>query len=342
MVNPAHLGTQLPVGGTDLSALRRAARENSPEAIKAVAQQFESLMVNMMMKSMREATPKSGLFDNEQTRLYMSLLDQQLSQSLAKRGMGLADALTRQMMTVNGVTPAQGKTSETASTEQIKQGLQQAIRLQQANALSGLMNLDDEAGDRKNDLGALLSSQASLASTSVMETYRQALADAKKEAIHAADASPPHVQAFQKRLSAIAESVSAQSGIPAKFMLAQAALETGWGRNVMRCEDGSSSHNLFGIKAGKGWHGKVVESVTTEYSNGVAYRTTEKFRAYDSFEESFRDYAHFLQSNPRYQAVLASGQDANRFAQSLQAAGYATDPNYASKLSSIIQTRLSA
>jgi flagellar protein FlgJ len=153
---------------------------------------------------------------------------------------------------------------------------------------------------------------------------------------------PAHVQAFRDKHAPHAEAVSRETGIPARFMLGQAALETGWGRHEIRGADGATSHNLFGIKATGGWKGRVVETATTEYVNGTPHTKIEKFRAYDTYADAFRDYAKLLQNNPRYQNVLASGSDATAFAQGLQRAGYATDPNYAAKLSRIINHSLSA
>jgi flagellar protein FlgJ len=123
-------------------------------------------------------------------------------------------------------------------------------------------------------------------------------------------------------------------------MLGQAALESGWGRREIKGRDGTNSHNLFGIKAGPDWKGKTVQAVTTEYVNGVAQRKVERFRAYDTYADSFKDYARLLSSNPRYEKVLASAGDATKFAQGLQRAGYATDPHYAAKLTSIIKRSL--
>jgi flagellar protein FlgJ len=119
-------------------------------------------------------------------------------------------------------------------------------------------------------------------------------------------------------------------------MIGQAALESGWGRREIRSADGTSSHNLFGIKAGADWKGKVVEATTTEYHNGVASKPKEKFRAYDSYADSFRDYAKLLSENPRYAKVLEQGESAQGFARALQSAGYATDPKYAEKLTRVI------
>lgn len=160
---------------------------------------------------------------------------------------------------------------------------------------------------------------------------------------------PEHAARFILQHDAAAKKVAEESGIPAHFMLAQAAHETGWGRARMRASDGSPANNLFGIKAGSNWKGKVAEVTTTEYIDGVPRKVIAKFRAYDSPEESFRDYARLLGGNRRYAAAVESAQQASsqagndprlaqRFAQHLQAAGYATDPEYASKLSRVINT----
>jgi len=137
-----------------------------------------------------------------------------------------------------------------------------------------------------------------------------------------------------------AEDASRATGIPAKFMLGQAALESGWGKHEIKAADGSASHNLFGIKATSGWSGKVVVAPTTEYINGAPQTVMQKFRAYGSYAEAFSDYAHMLASNPRYGNVISGSHDATSFAQGLQKAGYATDPHYATKLSNIINRSL--
>jgi flagellar protein FlgJ len=149
--------------------------------------------------------------------------------------------------------------------------------------------------------------------------------------------APAHVESFVQRLLPHAQAASARSGIPAHFMMGQAALETGWGRSEIRGADGQNSHNLFGIKAGGSWSGRTVDIVTTEYVNGKPQKQVDSFRAYDSYADSFRDYANMLRGNARYQNVIAAGHSAAGFAQGLQQAGYATDPNYAQKLMSVIR-----
>ena len=144
-----------------------------------------------------------------------------------------------------------------------------------------------------------------------------------------------------------ARAAEARSGIPAAFMIGQAAHETGWGKHEIRNGDGSNAHNLFGIKAGAGWNGAVAQITTTEYVDGAAQKVTAKFRAYASYEESFRDYARMLKDSPRYAGIAAqaaqgaaSAASAVGFAQGLQRAGYATDPGYADKLARVINTTL--
>ncbi len=141
---------------------------------------------------------------------------------------------------------------------------------------------------------------------------------------------------FIDKLMSHAESVSAATGIPSRFMVAHAALESGWGRREIRDADGSNSHNIFGIKAGANWKGKFTEVATTEYVNGLPQKRIERFRAYDSYADAFADYAKTLTGSARYRDVIASASDAQGFAQGLQKAGYATDPRYAQKLSRVI------
>ena len=306
---PNDLSANLAVDSKGLGDLRRSAQAGSPEALKTAAQQFEAMFVNMMMKSMREASPGEGMLDNQQTKMFTTMLDQQTSQNIAKKGVGLADVLIRQLSKSSGV---QGPEAALSSGE-------------------------DGAGEDSSGFTRSLLDAARL--------QRSIDAAGGAGAVTSAAAAPstarlPHVRAFQDKLAGEAEEASRATGIPAKFMLGQAALESGWGRREIKGRDGSTSHNLFGIKAGGDWKGKVVEAVTTEYVNGKAQRRVEKFRAYDSYADSFKDYAKLITNNPRYEKVLASGGDATSFARGLQKAGYATDPNYATKLASIIKKTL--
>ncbi|URI06024.1 flagellar assembly peptidoglycan hydrolase FlgJ [Aquincola tertiaricarbonis] len=151
---------------------------------------------------------------------------------------------------------------------------------------------------------------------------------------------PASAQEFVDRVTADAKAAEASTGIPAAFMISQAALETGWGKKEIKMADGSNSFNLFGIKAGSNWKGPTTEITTTEFINGKATKVKASFRAYSSYEEAFSDYAKLMKESPRYQNVVASGSSAHGFANSLQKAGYATDPQYAEKLGRVINTTL--
>jgi flagellar protein FlgJ len=146
------------------------------------------------------------------------------------------------------------------------------------------------------------------------------------------------VQTFVEKVRPHAEAVAKAMGVPAEYLIAQAGLETGWGRSLPKSANGTSSYNLFGIKAGASWNGAVAQAQTTEYTNGQAVQASGRFRSYGSFGEAFQDFARLLRTSPRYSGVLAHANDPKAYAASLQRAGYATDPQYGAKLARAIQT----
>jgi len=330
----------MAIGGADLTSkfaldvqgvnqLKLEAKQSSPEALKAAAQQFEAVFMNMLMKSMREATPQDGMFDSEQTRMYTSMLDQQLTQKLASRGIGLADVMVRQLSRTLNVPNGEGVTPDGGAAP-VGLPLNAPGTAAQPMPASAV-----RSGDIPQGVSDPLRAKVPQGG---MESYApQGDSDPLRAKARVESYAPAHVEAFVQKLLPHAQNASATTGIPARFMLGQAALETGWGRTEIRGPDGQNSHNLFGIKAGGSWKGRTVDIVTTEYVNGKPQKQVDSFRAYDSYADAFRDYANLLRSNARYQNVIAQGQDATGFAQGLQQAGYATDPAYAQKLMGVIR-----
>lgn len=293
------------VQGVD--ALRRTVRSSPEEGMKQASKQFEVMFMQMVLKSMREATPSDGMFSSQQEKTYTSMLDQQLSQNLSGRGMGLAEAMFKQLSRTMGGDAAK-------LPADMPSGKQPGMPLT-LDSRSVPNALPPRARAPDLSFYEAATGQATLS--------RSALPQA-------------HVEQFVSRMLPAAQQASQASGVPAQLIMAQAALESGWGRREIRTEDGKNSYNLFGIKADRSWKGPVVETTTTEYVNGAAQKTQATFRAYGSYEESFSDYARFLTSNPRYANVLAT-QDPAEAAHGLQRAGYATDPQYGGKLVRIMK-----
>jgi flagellar protein FlgJ len=305
-------------GFAKLSAQAKA----SPQAgMKMAAQQFDAVFTQMMLKSMRDATPQDGPFDSHDSATFTSMMDQQLSQQMSQKGIGVADAMLKQLMRNQGM--------------QVGGGAGGAGGLAgMANALGGGSGGDEGQTAALNALARAYGNAQANGQLAMGKGYsaNSALTPPLK-----GDGSSPKVDAFVDKLAAPAQAASAATGIPARFIIGQAALESGWGKSEIRKADGSTSHNVFGIKATKEWTGKTVSTVTTEYVNGKPQRTVEKFRAYDSYQEAMTDYASMLKGNPRYAQVINSAHDVKGFANGMQRAGYATDPHYAKKLMSIMQ-----
>ncbi len=173
--------------------------------------------------------------------------------------------------------------------------------------------------------------------TDMSPAQPEPLLEPRPDPLRAAIGSP---EEFVRILRPHAVEAAGQLGVEPEVLLAQAALETGWGRKMITRPDGSHSHNLFGIKADLRWPGERVTATTLEFEDGIAVRRQESFRAYDTFAASFSDYVEFLQSSPRYEAALSHGGDRRRFVEGLQQAGYATDPGYAAKINSIVSDEL--
>ncbi|WP_271408479.1 flagellar assembly peptidoglycan hydrolase FlgJ [Pseudomonas sp. Q1-7] len=346
---------------TDLNRLNqfKTGKDRDSEGnIRKVAQEFESLFLNEMMKSMRqagEAFAEGNYLNSNETKTYQDMHDQQLAVTLSKQGgVGLADVLTRQLSKTgqaarpnpfaqvqSGVQanwPAQGgkpvaKADEASAPARDDSALINQRRL----ALPGRLSERQAAG--------IAPSTAQVAGAPLAGndwTPAKAYAAPEREAVGGAESGKgvgkrvfASREEFIETLLPMAEKAAERIGVDPRYLVAQAALETGWGKSIIRQGDGDSSHNLFGIKAHKAWDGESARVMTTEYKGGKAVKEAASFRAYNSFEQSFHDYVSFLENNNRYDKALDSADNPEQFVRELQKAGYATDPQYARKITQI-------
>lgn len=289
---------------TDVRSLQNLKTEKDENvALKKIAQQFESLFLNEMLKTMRKANEsfeKDSLFNGGDTGFFRDMYDQQLSLSLAQKGTGLAKVIYEQLSRQYGQAAENTEGSTTPALTVPNRGAPSTAYRQPAAA--------PQAAD-------ISTAPAAEVAPSVFASAGEFV-----------DAILPHARAAASML-----------GVNPLFLAAQAALETGWGKYVVRDQGGQSSHNLFNIKADRSWQGEKAEVSTLEYRGGVPMREQAQFRKYHDIGESFADYVRFLQNNPRYQDALAVAQDERQFAVGLQNAGYATDPAYADKILTIVE-----
>jgi flagellar protein FlgJ len=280
-----------------LSQLKAEARQDQAGSLKEVARQFESLLTQMMVKSMREASAVESEMDSDQSLFYRDMYDKQLSLHLAQgKGLGLSAVIERQL------SPQAPLTQE--SSREI------GIYRQQLVHRAAMTQFDQPQPQPER---------------AVADTV-----ESVKAAETAVDIDGP--PSFVQQLWPQAEKAAAELGLPVEALLAQAALESGWGGKMIRHANGDNSHNLFGIKADNRWSGDRVAVSTIEYEQGVAVRKKAFFRAYSSFEESFNDYANFVKSSPRYEEAHQSATSPDNYFRKLQHAGYATDPAYSEKV----------
>lgn len=294
MLNVNHADVYTDFNG--LSKLKTEAKKDSQEALKEVAKQFESIFLNMTLKSMRDAKLSDGILDSDQSQFFQEMYDQQLAVHLSGNpGVGLADLIVRQLST----------DKQTADQEPLDL---QAYR--NKPVISSQAKQPDKTADIK------LKSSELWPITSVEQ--------------------------FVKQLWPHAQQAANEIGVEPKVLLAQAALETGWGKSVIDKADGQSSFNLFNIKADKSWQGSKTSVNTLEFDQGTAKKVRAGFRVYDSYQQSFQDYVQFLKSNPRYGEALKQTADPEAYVKGLQQAGYATDPKYAEKIMHIYNGKVLA
>lgn len=367
----AGLGAPADSGAfTDLNRLNqlKVGKDRDSEAnIKKVAQEFESLFMGEMLKAMRKAGDVVGdgnFMNSSESKAYRDMYDQQLSVTMSKgQGVGLADVLERQLGQI--LHPGGARANPFA---QVASGVQPANAVAAAAAAAPAPAVRDDSqllNQRRLSLPPRLADRllAGIVLPSAEATAGQPLAQndwlAAKSFAAPADkplniadsdaitgrriAQPPLApgksafsspQEFVATMLPMAQAAAEKIGVDANFLVAQAALETGWGKAIIRQQDGSSSHNLFGIKAA-GWQGESARVLTTEYVDGKPMKESASFRAYGSFEQSFNDYVSFLQNNGRYENALGAAANPKDFVRELQRAGYATDPQYANKVTQI-------
>ncbi|WP_223456433.1 MULTISPECIES: flagellar assembly peptidoglycan hydrolase FlgJ [unclassified Pseudomonas] len=391
---------------SDLNRLNqlKVGDKNSDGNMRKVAQEFESLFLGEMLKSMRSATEALGQDNPMNTpaaKQYQEMYDQQLAVFMSREGggIGLADVLMRQMSKNKPMAPGEAAAASAAKQEAAKAAAQTPVAagtvalngpLSRVNGQRPLwasrsVHAPQEAGEgtHRNDMALINQRRLALppkladrllaglvpsattaaatvnatqmpqrttttgtgplyngdwlanaqqASSGGMQIYGRAMAQIPlapaKKAFSSADQ-------FVNTMLPMAREAAARIGVDPRYLVAQAALETGWGKFVMRAQDGSSSHNLFGIKAGTSWQGNSARAITSEFRNGQMVKETAEFRSYDSYKDSFHDLVTLLQTNNRYQDVVKSADNPEQFVRELQRAGYATDPDYASKISQI-------
>ena len=398
---------------SDLNRLNqlKVGDKNSDANMRKVAQEFESLFLGEMLKSMRSATNALGQdnpLNTAEAKQYQEMYDQQLAVSMSREGggIGLADVLMRQMSKNKPMAPGEAAAASAAKQAEAKAAVETPIAAGTAATHGPLSRLNGQRplwasrsihapqaageGAHRNDmalinqrrlalppkladrlLAGLVPSAATPAATATtaatalskidvptisptgsgslyngdwltaqteapasgrLQVYGRAMAQIPlappKKAFSSADE-------FVNAMLPMAKEAADRIGVDPRYLVAQAALETGWGKSVMRAQDGSSSHNLFGIKASSNWKGDSARAITSEFRNGEMVKETAQFRSYDSYKDSFHDLVTLLQSNNRYQDVVKSADNPEQFVRELQKAGYATDPNYASKISQI-------
>lgn len=385
---------------TDLNRLNnlKIGDRDSDANLKKVAQEFESLFLSEMLKSMRSANDviaKDNPLNTETTKQYQSMYDQQLAVTMSRQGngIGLQEVLMRQLSKSHGVTERPGGNPFQRPSDGTANALG-AVRNAAADATASTSTVG------RNDVAALNARRLSLPSKlsdrllAGIVPSADGTTDTSRNRLHPTGTAHSNVLVASKPLVALAASdddsttvasgnsgdwtqdptlpivkaqeakrvqiplapgkgsfsssddfiatmlpmaqeAAARIGVDPKILVAQAALETGYGKSVMRAEDGSNSHNLFGIKATGNWQGEQARAITSEFRNGQMVKETAQFRSYSSYADSFHDLVSLLQNNDRYQGVVKSADNPEQFVKELQKAGYATDPDYASKISQI-------
>ena len=316
---------------------------DSEKNIKKVAQEFESLFLNEMLKAMRSANEVFGegnFMNSSESKTYQDMHDQQLSVTLSnhQNGIGLADVLVRQMSKIKDASSRPNPFAQV--DEPVPSAPSKPLaKVDSARDDTSLINQRRLylPGKLTDCLLAGIVPSATAVDTALGLNGTDAITGRRiaQPPLAPGKAAFGSKDEFIAAMLPMAEKAAEKIGVDPRYLVAQAALETGWGKSIIRQQDGTSSHNLFGIKTHNTWEGDSARVLTTEFKGGKAVKEAASFRAYDSFEHSFNDFVSFLQGNGRYEKALASTDKPEQFARELQKAGYATDPQYARKIAQI-------
>lgn len=299
-----------------LQQIRQSGAKDEAVGLRQAAEQFEAIFMNMLLSSMRKANEafkdEDGFMHSETTKFYEDMYDNQLASDLSQSGsLGLADIIVQQL-----------------SPQHI------AEQSRRPNPEEMLMPVARPAARAHSSSAALQAASPLTAASGSQQTDTTVTSKISSEQIPSWSVSSP--KAFVERLLPAARKAASALGLDPVALVAQAALETGWGQRMIQTASGDNSFNLFGIKASRGWQGSTAVVDTLEYRQGVARKEQAKFRAYPSPEHSVQDYVDFIRQSPRYQDAVNAASDSMAYFRQLQAAGYATDPNYAEKIKSVM------
>lgn len=319
-----------------LDQLRQKAQSNSKESIREVANQFESMFASMLIKSMRqanEAFETDSPFNNKNTKFYTDMQDNQLALDISRHGsLGLADALVRQLDPMSISRPG------SVAQDQLVMPNNDQSQMMDINKALPEIDLNKPDQTPASVMSFDQPSVTHIRNKSVQDSEEMVIANKLNNKKANNDESKPFTdqKSFIDTLMPYAKKVAKTLGISPAALIAQSALETGWGKKIINSADNQSSFNLFNIKAHRGWDGDKVSKNSLEVENGVGVQRRSDFRRYEGYAQSFNDYEQFMNNNQRYQEALQQGKNADRYVEELQKAGYATDPKYAEKIKQIM------
>ena len=327
-----------------LNAIREQSRgtdsEGKKEALQEAAQQFEAIFMKMLLSSMRKAQDvleADSPFNSESTKFYRDMHDQQMAVELSSNGtLGLSDLIVRQLGGGdNNFTPSSVLRND-GDFEQVKKQVKLAKLQSQANKESelGTFNLSSVSTNSvtpqvNNNINNVEGTPVPFAINDVNQS---------EKSVNFSTPSFNEPKDFVSALIEPAKSVQKEIGVPFQVIIAQAALETGWGQKIIKDQNGDSSNNLFNIKADSRWAGDKITKDTLEFEQGAMIKKSEPFRMYETLSDSVDDYINFLSTSERYQDALQGSGNVEHFLQGLQKAGYATDPQYADKILGTLKT----